>query len=450
MKWNNFLQILRVRAAEEADARDEVWDAATLRRVTLAARNPVDRASQLIAKSRAPQLAETLRVPMVPGWILAGGAVVAFITGWCFAALGQEREINLLALPLIALLLWNAVVLLFSLFHGAKKSAGAKSSTWLERLLDGFSTAGAPNDAVKSMTTIRARFRTLAWPPMLRRTGFQFRAWLHLGAALLAFGSVAGMYARGWSKEYHAVWESTLLDEGSARKFLGALFTPASKVTGVAIPLDKVTQMHRGAEVYGEKPGAALPWIHLYAATLGLFIIVPRVLFALLELSRAGRVPALELRSPGWRDYLAGVRASAEGDGATVEIVAHALSLDDGSRQHWRQLARTRWRDAGGVDCRVIAPGGETDFVNSWTPVAPRILLVFNLATTPETEVHRSLAESILAKLQQTSPAATLMLALDDVELKKRWAGFADASSKLETRVASWHDVMRGLATDWI
>jgi hypothetical protein len=285
---------------------------------------------------------------------------------------------------------------------------------------------------------------------MLRRANFQFRAWLHLGAALLAFGSIAGMYARGWSTEYRAVWESTLLSEKGAQTFFCVLFTPASKITGVSIPLDEIAAMHRGTDASTGKPGAALPWIHLYAATLGLFIIVPRVLFALLESSRANRVPALELHSAEWRDYLTAIHASAQGDGATVGIIAHTLSLDETSRERWRQLARSRWRDAGGVDCHTIAPGGETDFVSTWKPVAPRILLVFNLATTPETEVHRALAEGMLARLQQTSPAATLVLALDDTELKKRWVGFADASSKLETRTASWHDVMRGLAAEWI
>ncbi len=450
MKWKDFLQIVRVRAVEEADARDEAWDAATMRRVTLHAKGPADRATQLVEKSRVPGLAEALAIPAMPGWIMAVAALAAFIIGWWFAALGQEREINLLALPLIAILLWNAAVLLLSLFHRAGKTGGGTAPTWLEKSLDRFSPAAANGEAVKIVPAIRARFRALAWPAMLRRTGFRFRAGLHLGAAMLAFGSVAGMYARGWSKEYRAVWESTLLDEGGARKFFSVLFGPASKATGVVIPLDDIPGMRRGANASPGKPGAALPWIHLYAAMLGLFVIAPRVLFAMLELSRASRVPALELRGPGWRDYFAGVRASAAGDGATVGIIAHALALDDASRERWRRLARTRWRDAGTVDCRVVAPGGEPDFLSSWNPAAPRILLVFNLATTPETEVHRALAEGISARLHQANPGAVLVLALDETELAKRWSGFADADAKLKARAASWHGLMRGLAADWI
>ena len=45
---------------------------------------------------------------------------------------------------------------------------------------------------------------------------------------------------------------------------------------------------------------------------------------------------------------------------------------------------------------------------------------------------------------------AVLALALDDTELKRRWSGFADADAKLEARAASWREVMRGLAADWI
>jgi hypothetical protein len=448
VKWNDFLQIARVRAVEEADARDEAWDAATLRRITLGARDPVVRASELIAASRVPDLAGALEIPALPGWIVAGGALAAFVAGWCLAALGQEREINLLALPLIAILLWNAAMLLLSLLHRAGKAGGGIAPAWLGKCLDRFGAkTGA---AVKSIPAIRARFRALAGPAMLRRAGFRFRGALHLGAALLAFGSVAGMYARGWSKEYRAVWESTLLDESGARTFFGVLFAPASKATGIAIPLAEIPGMRRGVEVSGGKPGDALPWIHLYAATLGLLVIAPRVFFALLEWARSRRVPVLELRSAGWRDYFAGVQASIQGDGATVGIIAHAMALDDASRERWRRLARTRWRDAGAVDCRVIAPGGEPDFLSAWTPAAPRILLVFNLAATPEAEVHRALAEGISARLHEANPAAVLALTLDETELEKRWSGFADAAAKLKARVASWRDVMRGLAADWI
>lgn len=451
MKWNDFLQILRVRAVEEADARDDVWDAATMRGITLGTEDPAARAAELIAKSRLPDLAGTLRVPVVPGWILTCAAAAAFAGGWWFAALGQEREINLLALPLIAILLWNAVVLVLSFWHGAEKGDGRGGAPpWLGKLLDRFGPPDASADADKGVPAIRARFRALTWPPLLRRTGFRCRAWLHLGAALIAFGSVAGMYARGWSTEYRAVWESTLLGDNGARAFFRVLFAPASKATGVAIPLDEIPQMRRGAGNPARNPGAALPWIHLYAATLALFVILPRVLFALLELSRANRVPALELPRADWRDYFAGVRASARGDGATVEIIAHAMALDDASRERWRRIARTRWRDAGGVDCRAVPSGGETDFVGSWTPSAPRILLVFNLATTPETEVHRAFAEGVSAKLRQANPAGVPVLALDDTELKKRWSGFADSGAKLEARTDSWREVMRGFVADWI
>ncbi len=450
MKWNDFLQIPRIRSVEEAGAREELWDAATVRRITIEAENPVDRASRLIAESRVPGLAELLRVPVIPGWIATVGALAAFVAGWWFAALGQEREINLLALPLILILLWNAFWLLLSIFHGAGKTNGAIASPMLGKLLDRFTPADTAGEVVTGMPAIRARFRALAWPPLLRRTALRLRAWLHLGAALLAFGSAMGMYARGWSKEYHAVWESTLLSEDYARTFFGALFAPASKAIGVAIPLDELPRMRRGADAPAAQPGPALPWIHLYAATLGLFVVAPRVLLALLELARANRVPAQELRRADWRDYLARVRASAEGDGATVGIIAHALALDDDARERWKRMARTRWREAGDTDCRAIVPGGEADFLGAWTPAASRILLVFNLAATPEAEVHRALAEGIATRLHQANAAGVLALALDETELKRRWSGFADAGAKLEARSASWREMMRGLAADWI
>ena len=103
-------------------------------------------------------------------------ALAAVLAGWWFAALGQEREINLLSLPLIAILVWNAVVLLLSLVHGIGNPDDARPPSWIEPALTRFGRkeATAPGDQA-----VPARFRTLAWPVAWRRLGFRCRAWLH-------------------------------------------------------------------------------------------------------------------------------------------------------------------------------------------------------------------------------------------------------------------------------
>ncbi len=444
MKWCDFLKILRVRSIEETDVEGRILNAETRRSASQAMVSETDAAKFLVGRASLldSKLSEQAAITLaVPGWIKWGGWGIALIAGWWLAALGQEREINLLALPLIAILAWNAAIMLLSLFHGLRHQQDHTPPPWLEKLL----VRVMGNHHAEKDPRAGIRFRELAWPVMLHRISFQLRAWLHIGAAILVIGSTGGMYAHGWSREYRAIWESSLLNENSTRVFFNALFAPASRITGSAIPLDQLPDMRRRTDLPAKKSGEALPWIHLYAATLGLFVIVPRILLAMLEQYRAGRVVSHSLRSSDWLDYVGNLRASVEGDGAPASVLVHGLVIDEAARDRWRRMAYARWRDVGLVDCHSIPVGEETEFIAAWKPTASRLMVVFNLSVTPETEVQRSLVEGLLAKT-----SATLLFALDDTEMKKRSAGFSDAAQRLTARTDLWKRMMEGLPVTWL
>lgn len=456
MTWSEFLQTSRVRAIEESDTESRVWDKETVREVNVemgkaSGSHPeqflANRASWLVARVKVASILPALDVRELPSWLGSAGWLTAFIAGWGLAALGQEREINLLALPLIGILVWNAAMVILSVltcFSKDKPSSAAQSlESWLQRM--GGNTESKAQESSLEVSS-RKRFRELTQTAVTRRFSGRFRAWLHLGAAMLALGSISGMYARGWSREYRAVWESTLLDEGGARSFLGALFMPATKVTGVVIPLEQLSEMHRRAEDAATQPGPALPWIHLYAATLGLFVMVPRFLLVLLELKRADGDAQRVMDGGDWQAYAERLLACADGDGAAVEILTYGLPESDVAQDRWRLWARQQWRDMGRAEFRVVPVGGEADFVKVWQPSSTRVLVIFNLAGTPEVEVHRRLAEA----LGQRKSRAMMLLALDDAELKKRWSGFADAGQRLTERENSWRQMMRGLPVSFM
>jgi hypothetical protein len=456
--WPAFVQAARVRAIEDTDAEDKVWDAELRRELTREGGQGAAssgtflarRADLLASRGQFASVRPKLAVSTVPSWIAIPGWIVIFVAGWGVAALGQESEINLLALPLIFILLWNAVVVLWSLWPGLHK-AEPREGDWRETVLAGLegrkaaTTAASPADA-----PLIARFRELVREPMLERMACRFRAWLHVGAALLALGSIVGMYAHGWSKEYHAVWESTLLDEAGASKFFRALFSPASVVTGQTIPLDEVPGMRRHADAPASRPGDALPWIHLYAATLGLFVLVPRMLLTLLELSRARAVPGKALQSAGWQAYVQRLRSLVEGAGAPALVLTHGLAQDTAAQDRWRHWTYLHWRDVGQLAFESVPVGGEAEFVNAWVPATPRVMVVFNMAATPEPEVQRALVESLADKLQAARDGATsLLLALDDADLRERWAGFGDLAARLAERSAAWSETMDGCGAVW-
>lgn len=456
--WPAFLQTARVRAVEETDADGTVWDAELRRAVTREAGqgNPGTeaflqrRAEALAGKGRLASLAPAFRLPCVPAWLGWLGWIAAFVTGWWLAALGQESEINLLALPLIGILVWNAVVVLLSLWPGSRRTK-VPEDDWRESLLKRFERRHSPVPASDSvMTSAVARFRELVWADTLQRFSFRLRAWLHVGAALLALGSISAMYSHGWAKEYRAVWESTLLDEGGARTFFRALFAPASTVTRQEIPLDDLPGMRRHPNEGALKSGDALPWIHLYAATLGLFVVVPRFLLVMLELSRAGRLPSQALQENGWQEYAQRLRSLVEGAGSPALVLTQGLMTDSGARDRWRHWAYLHWRDVGQLSFESVPLGAEAEFVNAWQPTTKRVMLVFNMAATPESEVQRTLVTLLVQKLKggsETGPP--LLLALDDTDLRKRWSGFADFQARLAERAAAWSEAMNGTGAVW-
>lgn len=286
--------------------------------------------------------------------------------------------------------------------------------------------------------------------PWRARLTSRFRVWLHVGAALIAIGSTAGMFARGWSRDYRAVWESTLLEANGASRFLGALFAPASDVTGIHVPLEKIPGMQRVEGRDALHPDSARDWIILYGATLGLLVVLPRFLLLLLESVHTRAIPRRALQSVEWQTYARRLLSLVEGAGAPAQILTHGLSADAASQDRWRQWAHLHWRDVGHVDFQAVPVGAETEFIETWQSAAPRVLLVFNMSNVPESEIQRELAEGIIAKLHASLSSAPLLLALDGRELRQRWAGFADGESRLSERLASWREIMNGLPVEWL
>jgi hypothetical protein len=461
VNWDDFQQVARVRAVEETDAEARIWDGGARRAATeeakrLAGTNVfaflIRRAAALIGRTKEP-VESVLGVPVIPGWLVSTGWIAAFGIGWALSAVGQEREINLLALPLMGILAWNAIVVVLSLVALLRPSSDGATGERIEQFFRRISAWKSPSaqDAVARLPQkAPVRFQELTSPTWRARLASRFRAWLHLGAALIAIGSTAGMFARGWSKEYRAVWESTLLESNGASRFLGALFAPASKVTGIRMPLEKIPDMQRVKGKDAESADSARDWICLYGATLGLLVVVPRFLLLLMELAHARRISRRALQGPEWQAYARRVLSLVEGAGAPAHVLTHGLQADAAAQDRWRQWAHHHWQDVGSVDFQSVPVAEETEYLESWQPTAPRVLLVFNMSNVPEAEIQRELAEGVSKKLHTNLSSAPLVVALEDRELRQRWAGFADGEKRLVDRLSTWRETMNGLPIEWL
>lgn len=469
MDWNDWLTILRWRALEEGDS-----DAAILseeRRREATAQTRAGMTSETVKNERIGEREKAFllrrarwlehevigwsgslvrvmeRLTTVQGrrsWIIAGW-LLALVCGFALAGLGQESEFNLLSLPLVGVLLWNGVVMVLSLLMECQPEGRSHLQEWLAARLTPFPNerSNGDGDAPTGMT-VDQRFEQLTHAPAQERWQRRFRAWLHIAAALLALGSVIGIYARGWSKEYRAVWESTLLDEAHAQSFFGTLFKPASAALRLPLPLSELPAMHR-TQGRAVAPAPALPWIHLYGGTLLLLVILPRVSLAGLSVWRAHAVMQKRMCSLGWQTYLIRTLRSVEGGQEIITVLIHATDATPTHREVWARGVRERFGRLTEPEMIHIPLGDEDDFVATWKPEHPRAVIIFNLATTPEAEVQRRLVLDVKQALYSRQRDAELLVLLDATSIGNRWS-----PEKLAGREKLWTEMLQGAAKEII
>ncbi len=465
MDWNDWQSILRWRAVEEGDADGALLNEERRREATARTRagmtadevktNPLGPREAAFLLRRARWLEEEVigcngslvrimeRLTTIAGrrsWI-ALGWLAAAAAGYVLAGLGQQAEFNLLALPLVGLLLWNAVVMLWALLLELRQSQDSPMLTWLAQRVSSAEPDRPLAEAGEPLTGISVdqRFALLAQTPAMERWQRRFRAWLHVAAALMALGSIVGLYARGWSHEYRAVWESTILSVEKAQLFLGTLFRPASALLGVEIPLHELRDMHRTGGV-AQQPSPALTWLHLYAGSLLVLVVLPRLALAGFTVWRTHAVLAGQMRRLGWQSYLVRTLRAVEGGQETVTVLVHGGHGTPAHQEVWARGVRERFGQMIQPEFGVIPHGEEDDFTASWKPPQPRVALVFNLATTPEAEVQRRLVLEIYRALQSAQRGAELLVLLDATSIGNRWS-----PEKWAGREKLWTDLLAGI-----
>jgi hypothetical protein len=188
----------------------------------------------------------------------------------------------------------------------------------------------------------------------------------HAGAVGLAIGLVAGMYARGVSAEYKAAWESTFLEAPAVSTVLRSTLGPASRVLHHTIPHGQAMQrlnIHDQEKLPPAQRESAAGWIHLYALTALLFIVLPRLALMALMWRRGRRIDTQAPVEP----LLAAVHSllvrQAGGQGAAVMILPFAAEPDPARLADLRLVMRRIWPDTGEVTVHSTLAYGEEDEV---------------------------------------------------------------------------------------
>jgi len=417
-----------------------------------------------------PPVRGVLRVARLGSGTAPTIIIIAFVLGLLTNALGPYRQISLLSFPLLGLLGWNLVVylallltpVLRALVRHRRGGAGPrrhglivylagvfmKGALW--RRLHGWHMAQSMSKEKASITSkafvrFGAMWYRLAGPVLAARV----RRLLHLGAASMVVGALVGMYVRGLAMEYRVIWESTLLDAEQVQTLLDVILGPAAALLGVTVP--------DVAPLRGPGPGAggdAAPWIHLYAVTALIFVVVPRALLGAYQRWR-GRRLAARLPVDLSESYYRRVFVEWRGTLRHIDVIPYSFRPSPQTLYRTKTLLYEYF--GARADIRVSEPlayGAEVpellggpDFADG--PVTPDAVdagvepggerctvLVFNLAQSPETEVHGAFLDEVKHRIERRH--WRLLVLVDSSTYRKR----IDSAERLRERFDAWNRVV--------
>lgn len=377
------------------------------------------------------------RGPVVIG--LAAGLLLGVLVDYATS----RTYINLLSLTVFGVLGWNVAVYSLLLVRGLARLAGAGPGSG--PLVRSVARLAGPA-AGAAERGVRAAGLGGVWPafmadwsrasaPLVAATA---AATLHAAAAGFAAGGVAHLYVRGLLLDYRVGWESTFLEPGFVHGVLVAVLGPAAALTGIALPdVAGVVALRLGAG----SPGApAAAWIHLYAVTVGLAVVLPRSLLAGLAATlaqrRTSRFP-LALDAPYFQQLLRQHRSQP----ARVRVWPHAATPTAAATLGLRSACAQAWGDNVVVEVGPAVGFGDEDLAVDPVPDTSIAIALFDLAATPEAEQQGRLLETLVARLPAAVP---VVMVIDEAAFRARLGGFPE---RLAQRRTAWSTLAAAYGT---
>ena len=454
MDESSALLVTAVRAVETGDATHRIWSDADRSWASRAAAEVVGEgaAPDAFVARRARLAFERLGGAHRPlrravaalrwrpwlGWTLVAGA---FALGVAFDRVGGTQRINLLAPPVFTLLLWNVAVYVALALASLLRLGGERAPGPLRALvarlggraggMRASSRAGAGDDGgiAACVAALPAAWARIAAPLYALRSA----RILHLAAAAMALGVIAGLYTRGLAFEYRASWESTFLDAGTVRSLLSFVLAPGAWLTGLAVPDESAVAALR-------TPGSenAARWLHLMAGSVTAIVVLPRLglaaLAGMFERWRAQRLP-VPLDEPYFQRLLRGYR----GGPVRLGVVPYSYTLPPAAMAGLEAIAARAFGGSAALVVDAPLAYGDEDAFARREPApgtGPRVAL-FGASATPEKEAHGAF---LAALASGRDPAWPLLAIVDESALRERWGGDAQ---RLRKRRTLWEGFLR-------
>ncbi len=443
--------VLLVRAVEEADRTGRVLPLAERRAATGRARAEdgssgdagwlAVRARELSAAlaRQLPSLSRFQRFTSPVRGLTLPAVLIAFVVGLATNALGPEKRLNVLAVPLLGLIAWNLAVLAFLFLRSWLPIASpelrvprfvGRLEAMARRLIDRWPRLSDDDDRQADVRKALAAYLSWWLPAVTPLAAARGRRLLHASSLALILGVVAGMYLRGIAFQYQATWESTFLPGETVDRVLGVVLAPAAGLLAEEVP--------KASAIESPATGDAAPWIHLWALTATLLVALPRALLLVVEGVRCLRHRRrVELRVPD--AYLRRLVASIDTSERRLEVMPYSYRPSAPASDRLKQLLydlfgpRSEIRLGSPVEYGVIPEHLE--------PGRGRLRIVlFGLAQTPEVEVHGEL----LRQLQEDLPdGQALAVMVDAGGYRQRLENVAGLEDRLTERRRAWDRVVR-------
>lgn len=403
--------------------------------------------AELILKKvveRTPAFASVMTAPI--GWHQAGtaGPVLALLAGIFADRITDPHRVDLLSRPLLLIIAWNVAAYAALLFWQAVPRARPPrlAMPWLARLAR--FKAWTPRKLPQLLAASVSRFATewLALSAALK--SLRLKRILHASAACFALGAVMSLYLRGLVSQYQAGWESTFLNAQQVHTVLTVLFMPATAVfnlPGFSIAQVEALQLSPSASA-GAAAGAL--WVHLYASTLLVLVILPRLALAAVawraEKKLASQFP-LSLEHPYFLKLVAAMDPATP---AVLPVFPYSFTVDGVRNEGLATLARMLLGPQARVQLNPSTPYGEApqevqDMQNGQkTAPADTVgtvltALLFNLSATPEKENHGAFLAHFLRH-----PDRRFLVMVDQSGYRERLGSQATGDARMRERIALW------------
>ncbi|MEP7280762.1 MAG: DUF2868 domain-containing protein [Rubrivivax sp.] len=358
--------------------------------------------------------------------VLLAALVLGAVLGLVSDTLVAGPYFNLLSPLFWGLLAWNLVVYVAMVVMALRRSPPGPLRRGLVRMLRRGSGALGRRGPLADFA---ARWTSLSMPLQAQRGAVA----LHLLAAGMALGLVAGLMLRGLVFDYRAGWASTLLQPEVVRQVLAIALAPAHAVTGIAAP-DAATFDALRVTPTQPATASAASWLQLMSVQLLLLIVVPRTLFAAWAWARVARIAArfpLPLDGPYFERLRPGPAASG------LWVLPHAEAPGPPAVLGLRALLAQVWGEATTLQIAPPLAYGE----EAAAPAPPggcRTVVLVDLTATPEPDVQGRLLQAVdAARVAAHAPGPVLLLA-DSTAYRRR---FGDDGAREQARIAGWREL---------